>query len=640
MTHNASNPDNHTPTNPDNQTPGQTSSARRRGWQLVRLMQNILLTIVTIGLLGLLVPPLIRFVSGPDFAPVILQMVLLGGYLLLFIGFQLFLIYVVLARTRTSWVYPSRADVSFAHYRGNPAVLHAAQRIVALLHAAQEQSPRGSSMLHGLLLIGPPGAGKRYLAQTIASEAGVPIGYINASSLTVSRFDLGAIKLARLYGRARRVAREYGACILLLEHIEHIGGAAHPHPGLLSELLLQIDPPFQRARWWQLWFAVNPTGTPPVLTIATATSKGSLDGALFRPNRFDREIRVTLPDTEGCRDIVYAYLKQVSHGTLPLEPLVGALVGQPPLLIKKVINEALLYAQAQGRQQIEAADVEQSCASYGLELRAPAPPAGTDSAEPAPLPPPLSYEERRRIAYHEAGHIYARRRLLPHYAASSGLDDDLFPDDEPDSAPPAMTHSELLHYLQITLAGRAAETVLLGSATTAALDDLRRATRIATLLIGALGMDQQLSSVLAPGHASLEQTVHTNDLRARVEALLQEQYQAACTLVRANHEAITTLAEALILPSEFGTHDVHALLERIAARYPFHAGSISPAPAAPLVARRAVPPPAAPEPEAHVPDTWHAAASSEGTTAPTDDAALSAPDVDAPAATSDTFERH
>ena len=223
------------------------------------------------------IPAAFSFITTQPLGPVILQLLTTGATLFMFIGFQFCLMYFFMARTRIYWVKPGETGVGFEDYKGNPEVLQAATRIVTLLKGVKGFKSMGGEVTRGVLLIGPPGTGKSYLAQAISTEAGVPFGYLSAPSLTSAWMGMGNIKVMNLYRKARKLAREYGACILFIDEIDAIGGARSSAlmgggrrggmgaekqaggmcecddghggmgggSGLLNELLLQMDPPPQ-----------------------------------------------------------------------------------------------------------------------------------------------------------------------------------------------------------------------------------------------------------------------------------------------------------------------------------------------------------------------------------------------------------
>lgn len=568
----------------------QTRLLQRWNWKLGRLLQNILLLVVGIWALWLVVPAVISFVRGPDFLPIILQILLLTGYLILFISFQIFFIYFFLARTRVHWIRPGSAGVRFAHYQGNPEALAAAAYVVRLLRGAKTHQHEGGKLLRGLLLVGPPGAGKRYLAQAIATEAGVPIGYINLSSLLMSRMGLGPLKVAMVYRRARKLAREYGACILLADDITILTGLPREAPtadGLrpeLQELLLQIDPPFQTRGWLRRlmgWLSLQTRReAASVLTIATTSQPLPLDSALLRPGRFDRQIRIPLPDAAGRRAIIHSYLGSVPHEPQVIERLVADTADYVPGAIKHVIGEALLHARLQGRQHVSYQDCVQACQAHIWGLPRTVLPA--------------SYAERRRTAYAQAGQIYVRHILAgPAYTSSIPAATDAASDEDILAAllhdKRSRSKDELLLDMQIALAGRAAEEVLIGMQTSGIAQDVRHATALALLMAGAFGMDRQLFSCLVGGKAWLQYAMQNSELRMRAEVILQEQFRHVRSLIVYNRPAITMLAEALILQEDASKRDTETLLAQVEQCHPFIDPTTQARPGASLVARRAPP---------------------------------------------------
>jgi hypothetical protein len=539
----------------------------------------------------------------------VLQVLLLASYLLLFIGFQVALIYFFLARTRIHWVLPERSRVRFRDYRGNPAALAAASRIVLLLKGVRQTQGPGGDLLGGLLLTGPPGVGKRYLAQAIASEAELPIGYLNAASLAISRFGMGAIKMAMIYRKARKLAREYGACILLIDEIEAIGSiddtalaarrvleAAQPadeqasaparlptqanwisaggRRGVLSELLLQIDPPYHKQPWWRRLLGMQPGAVPAVLTVATTTHSEQLDPALLRPGRFNRRIAIDSPDEAGRRDILHYYLERIAHEPLPLDRLAADTAAIPPAALRQMVGEAVIFARLEGRRSISYADLRRARAT-----REPPPPSAPAAPMPAPPPPAPPYAEQRRVACYRAGQAYARW-----HAANTRQANGHAP-----AGQASLSREDMLHEILQGLAGRAAEEELLAVQTVQAAPDLDRATRMAALLVGTYGMDRQLFSYGTDGQESLQQAMLYDDLHERTEKLLQEQYRQVRTLIASNKQTVQALAAALVLRPDLSEPEIASLLDHLEARYAAAETTSTAAPSPFLVARRAPP---------------------------------------------------
>src|SRR5205814_7120315 len=147
------------------------------------------------------------------------------AFAVLFIVIQFAPLFWFLGRPRLYWVMPGETGINFDDYKGNPEVLEAARRIVLLLQGVKEFKEMGGQPVRGLLLSGPPGTGKSYLAQCMSTEAGVPFAYASAASFRAMFIGMDILMIRRLYSKARRLAREYGGCVVFMDEIDAIGAS-------------------------------------------------------------------------------------------------------------------------------------------------------------------------------------------------------------------------------------------------------------------------------------------------------------------------------------------------------------------------------------------------------------------------------
>ena len=352
---------------------------------------------------------------------------------------QFFGIMWFLSRPRKYTIKPDDPQIgmTFDNYRGQPDLLAHASSTVGILQGVKAFEQRGGEMPKGMLLSGSPGTGKTFLAAVIASEANLPFIYIDASSLRGMFIGMTEMMVMKLFRDARGLARKYarpgerGACIVFMDEIDSIGmnrggqqGGGMMMGGMmmgggtgLNTLLNQMDSLGDhiedRFRYKVLrWFGLvrGPVRNKPLVFVIGATNRPAvLDAALTRPGRLDRILEVHKPDADGRRDIIAHYLSSKAHDPeMPMELLVNDSMGWTPIMIKTIINEALIHAHDDGRDQLDYKDWLNAADERSLGIKQPI--------------RAWNLTDRRETAYHEAGHAVVARYLRPEHRDLQGDD--------------------------------------------------------------------------------------------------------------------------------------------------------------------------------------------------------------------------
>jgi ATP-dependent Zn protease len=507
----------------------------------------------------------------------VLQFMFQIFFAIMFMIIQFVALFWFLGRTRVYWMMPGETGVGFKDYKGNPEILELADRVVTLLRGVKGFKEMGGQVHRGMLLAGPPGTGKSYLAQCIASEAGVPFCYASAPSFQNMFMGIGNLRVMMLYSKARKMARKFGACIIFIDEIDAIGASRGGQQqggmmgpmmgfggsGLLNELLMQMDPPPTDSGWKnrllrKFGLRTKKAEIPAVFTMGATNLIQVLDAALLRPGRFDWKVTVERPSLEGRKEVLDYYLDKVAHDPkLPRDRIATEMItpeglGYSPVEIKFVVNEACVHAHFDGREQITYEDVRHAMETreYGLRQKI----SGR------------SAEDKRRVAYHEAGHaiamirLYTRKRLdrltLMMYGELRGAEGVAF--DKAKEEIHIQTKEEILVDMQTYLGGKAAEIVFLGTETPGVGSDLQNATRLAVMLVGYSGMDGTLfSDAYNPGGPVSGET------RRSAERLLQQQFKLVKNLVEDNQPHVHAIVEKLLEKEELLGEEVEEIVARV-----------------------------------------------------------------------------
>jgi cell division protease FtsH len=441
--------------------------------------------------------------------------------------------------------------VTFADVAGADEAKAALQEEVEFLRHAEKYHDAGARIPRGVLLVGPPGTGKTLLARAVAGEAGVPFFSLSASEFVQMFVGIGASRVRDLFAQAKAEAPS----ILFIDELDAVGrrrgaglGATNDErEQTLNQLLVEMDGFDDRQE---------------VIVLAATNRPDVLDPALLRPGRFDRQVLVALPDRQGREGILRLHTRQLHLAPdVDLALLARTTTGFNGADLANLGNEAALTAARSNRSQVIMADFEEAQDKVVL-----------GGARP-PLQDP---QERRVVAYHEAGHTMVawltpaadavHKVTVMAHGRALGVTQQLPGEDHAN-----YSRSELLARLAVMLAGRSAEEIVFGDVTTGAESDLTEATRLARRMVTRWGMgdlglmafqaDEEhpfLGYELAQGRDYSEVTAARID--QEVQRLLAERHTYAHQLLMEARELLDQLAQALLHEETLGQEALARIL--------------------------------------------------------------------------------
>ena len=439
--------------------------------------------------------------------------------------------------------------VTFKDVAGLEGAKQEVEEIVSFLKNPDKYTALGGKIPKGALLVGPPGTGKTLLAKAVAGEADVPFLSMSGSDFVEMFVGVGASRVRDLF----RQAKEKAPCIIFIDEIDAVGrargknvmtGGNDERESTLNQLLTEMD-----------GFGTN----SGVIILAATNRADVLDSALLRAGRFDRQIHVELPDLQERKDIFGVHLRNIK---LSKDVDVDFLAKQTPGFsgadIANVCNEAALIAARHDKKQVDKQDFMDAVDRIigGLERKTKI----------------MTQEEKRSVAYHEAGHAtiswllqYAnplvKVTIVPRGVALGAAW--YLPEERQ-----LTTKEHILDELCSLLGGRAAEQLFLEHTSTGALNDLERATKQAYAMVAYYGMSDKLKDVSfydSTGRYEYgftkpysESTAETID--KETEAIIAEQMLRAKQILTEHAEGHHALAEMLVEREVITHEDVERIL--------------------------------------------------------------------------------
>ncbi len=366
--------------------------------------------------------------------PEVLNIILVGlGFalrILFAIGFavmQFVAIFWFMAQSRVETIRPGDPkQVTFDDYKGQPNLIKMVRQWISLLSDRGKFQKMGGQFINGLLLYGEPGTGKTLLAKAMAGEAGIAFISIEGSGFRAMFWGVDVLKMISFIGKARKLAREYGACIAYIDEIDAVGmsrggvmggqggmgmgmgGMMGGGTGALTRLLYEMDGIGELTRWERLrarWYQFRKKPAPPrdwhVLFMGSTNRPDVLDPALTRPGRFDRTVVVNKPDRSGRREMVKYYVNKIrTDESVDIEAIVSDTSWATPARIMSAITkDAVRLALFDGRESVAQHDIELAFQEQAMGLENPI--------------EEMQADQRQQVAYHEAGHAVVQYYLRP-----------------------------------------------------------------------------------------------------------------------------------------------------------------------------------------------------------------------------------
>jgi len=442
-------------------------------------------------------------------------------------------------RSRAKLVSDKGVKVNFADVAGIEEAKEEVTEIIEFLKDPQKFQKLGGKIPKGVMLVGPPGAGKTLLAKAIAGEAEVPFFSISGSDFVEMFVGVGASRVRDLFEQAKKNS----PCIIFIDEIDAVGrhrgaglGGGHDErEQTLNQLLVELD-----------GFAPN----EGIIVLAATNRPDVLDPALLRPGRFDRQVVVPLPDVKGRLEIIKVHSKKIPLGEdVELETLARGTPGFSGADLANLINEAALLAARRSKTKVAMIDFEDSKdkVMMGKERKSMI----------------ISEEEKINTAYHEAGHTLVAKltpgtdplhkvSIIPRGMAL-GITQQLPADDK-------YTYSKdhVLNMLAVLMGGRVAEEICMDHITTGAGNDLQRATELARKMVCEWGMSEKMGPITFGKREEQiflgkEYTRHKDysektaeEIDAEIMNIITERYNYAKKLLLDNKATLIKLFEALL----------------------------------------------------------------------------------------------
>ena len=437
-----------------------------------------------------------------------------------------------------------------------------ANEVVRLVTDRAQLQRIGGKILRGILMIGPPGCGKTYLAKAIATESRLPFLSMSGSEFIEMFVGVGASRIRKLFKHARTLAEADGGCIIFIDELDAVGAQRAVDRGFggqtesnttLNQMLVEMD-------------GLKEKDFNIIVIGATNAPEGFLDAALLRPGRFDRKIYVNYPNLEEREKLFEYYLRTVKvDSTIDTKRLSRLTVGNSPADISNLIREAALIAVRNRKETIGMKEMSEAFDRIEMGIKHKV---------------VFSEDERRKIAYHEAGHAITMYFFAPHHDVfkatilnRGGALGFVMP--QPREEIHVRSREQYFGDIKVSLGSYAAERLKLGTTTSGVRADFTTAMQIAHSMVWKWGMGKSglvgnyaLLEAMADDHGAFRGEQHSfiseklkELLNSDVQEILNTCLKEVEELLQKESALLDRFAQELLAKDELNYDEIEAIFQ-------------------------------------------------------------------------------
>jgi len=517
--------------------------------------ENKVKIIILIGVLGLLVLSIVGLMSLESFyrkmtlATLPLQFLMVGANASIFVFMYLYFLQGGFAKLDKAPIKGKDIEIKWKDVVGMEDAKQEAWEMVQLIRDRAKLMKIGGKVVKGLLMVGPPGCGKTYMAKAIATEARLPFISMSGSEFTEVFVGVGASRVRKLFQKARSLADGYGGCIIFIDELDAIGrhrqlswgGGGQETNATQNQLLVEMD-------------GLREKGGNVIVIGATNASEDSLDAALLRPGRFDRKLYVGLPGLEDREKIFEYYLTKIKADTdIDVGRLARRSVYKSPADIANVVMEAALISTRKRKELVGMKELSEAFERIELGIKHKV---------------SMNKKEREMTAYHESGHLMVTYLIHP--------TDDVFKASiiprkgslgvvyhSPKEEFHTKSRDMLLADIKVALGGYVAEKTVFGTTSTGVSSDFATAMKIAHMMVWRLGMGESgyTGDYTQIPPEQLSDSIKTK-LNEDTNRILRSGIDEVETLLKAERPIIDRFAQELLQREELDYDEIEDIFKQ------------------------------------------------------------------------------